>query len=180
MPSLYACATIINHYVRTPICYREPSLVHCIWHTNPNRHTHAHKPRHSLSLQIKTFELADMRVVTAPPTSGICLWVTVERLQRLWSHTGQVVCVDNVTWSIGMTQQSTHPAQYHWNVKPLQILSVYCSFICFYFKPKRIKPINLTNIYCFDQLNYNERSIFKKICDKSQKPFIREIQFFVF
>lgn len=41
LPSLYAFATIINHYARTPICSREPSLARCIWHTNPNRHRRA-------------------------------------------------------------------------------------------------------------------------------------------
>lgn len=58
LPSLYVLAAIINHYVRTPICCREPSLVHRIWHTQPNRHTHAGKDTHVL-LQIKTFHLPD-------------------------------------------------------------------------------------------------------------------------
>lgn len=78
---------LLTTNVRTPICCREPSQAHRIWHTQPNRHTHAGKDTHVL-LQIKTFHLPDFWAVAAPPTPGICVWVAAEGLLRLWSHAG--------------------------------------------------------------------------------------------
>lgn len=62
--------------------------------THRRAHTQSRAGASRVCLQIKTFDLPDLRVVTAPPTSVVCIWVTVSDYNLMQGRWGRVrLCV---------------------------------------------------------------------------------------